>query len=69
MPALFSDGYFSLKKGSGDPKFLDFPDSLYELSEIKKIVFHCVLEKVQAHCAPCCTQATFKTPELLGLIS
>ena len=24
QPALFSDGYFSMKKGSGGPKFRDF---------------------------------------------
>ena len=24
VPTLFSDGYFSMKKGSGGPKFRDF---------------------------------------------
>ena len=39
VPALFSGGYFSMKKGSIGPKFLDF--SYYKLSENeKKLVFH-----------------------------
>ena len=54
VPALFWEGYFSMKKGSRDPKFLDFSYLIINFQKIKKMVFQSVLGviwKVWAHCA------------------
>ena len=36
VPALFSGGYFAMKKGSGSTKFLDFTQFIINFQKIKK---------------------------------
>ena len=69
VPALFSEGYFSIKKGVWRPEISWLFQSLKKFQKIFFFWFsQCLgdLEGVDTLCPPR-TQATFKSPALLGL--